>query len=243
MAEGMEETDSGAPLDLARIFTPGRDEIEAVLLALIPARSDERFCCVDVGASGGWLSQRVLQQFSAAQVIAIDGSAFAFARARDRLAPFGARADVRQVRPEDSAWISGLPGGVRVFLSALALRGLDSTTKWTLYRNLYRRLEPGGALLIADVVAPASELEKSYFAAKWDTEVKRQSHESTGNSAAFDLFDAEQWNRYKYADPVEKSPRLLDQLKWLEEVGFDGVGVFWLRAGHAVFGGFKAKPK
>lgn len=243
MAEGTEESTAAALRDLARIFTPARNEIEAVLLQLIPARSDERFCFVDIGASDGWLSQRTLERFSAAQGIAINGSTAMVARARDRLARFGARADVRQFRLEDDGWISGLPGGVRVFLSAFALHDLDSTAKWTLYRNLFRRLEPGGALLIADIVAPGSDTERAYFAAQWDADVRRQSNELTGNSAAFDLFDGEQWNRYRYTDSADKSTRLLDQMKWLDEVGFAGVGAFWLRAGHAVFGGYRAKTK
>src|SRR5579864_1473138 len=74
MSQGWQESDSAIFLDLGRIFTPGRDEIEAAILALIPARQDERFACVDIGAGDGWLSHRVLQRFAAAQVIALDGS-------------------------------------------------------------------------------------------------------------------------------------------------------------------------
>jgi hypothetical protein len=33
---------------------------------------------------------------------------------------------------------------------------------------------------------------------------------------------------------------LLDQLKWLEGAGFVDVDVYWMRAGHAIFGGRKA---
>jgi len=228
-------------MDLGRIYTPHRDEIEAAILRLIPARPDERFWCVDVGAGEGWLSQRVLQRFTAAQVIALDGSATMLARARDRLAPFGQRATVREFRLESDAWIAPLPGGVRCFLSSIVLHHLDPSTRWTLFRNLYRRLEPGGALLMADLVAPASEAEREYAAEFWDAEVKRQALEMTSSLLAFDRFEGDQWNWYRYPDPGDRPSRLLDQLKWLEEVGFEGVSTFWLRAGHAVFGGFKAK--
>jgi tRNA (cmo5U34)-methyltransferase len=241
MSDAWKESDSKAFLDLGRVFTPNRNEIEAAILQLVPARLDERFWCVDVGAGDGWLSQRVLQRFSEAQVIALDGSEAMLARARDRLAPFEARAEVRAFRLEDDAWISKLPGGVRCFVSSIVLHHLNDATRWKLFRNLYRRLEPGGALLMADVIAPASETESRYAADFWDAEVKRQALEMTGSLLAFDQFDGDQWNWYRFPDPGDKPSRLLDQLKWLEEVGFEGVSVFWLRAGHAVFGGFKAK--
>jgi tRNA (cmo5U34)-methyltransferase len=228
-------------LDLGRVFTPNRDEIEAAIVQLIPAGVEERFCCVDIGAGEGWLSQRVLQRFPAAQIIALDGSNAMLARARDRLASFGARAEVRQFRLEEDTWIASLPGGVRCFLSSIVLHHLDDTQRWKLFRNLYRRLEPGGALLVADVVSPASEAERQYAAALWDAEVKRQALEMTKSLLAFDQFDGDQWNVFRYPDPIDRPSKLLDQLKWLEEVGFEGVSTFWLRAGHAVFGGFKAR--
>ena len=241
MSESWQESDSKTFLDLGRIFTPNRDEIEATMLQLIPAAEQERFWCVDVGTGDGWLSQRVLQRFPSAQVIALDGSPAMIDRARERLAPFGARADVRQFRLEEDRWISNLPGGVRCFLSSIVLHHLSNTQRWTLFRNLYRRLEPGGALLVADIVAPASAAEQEYDAAFWDADVKRQSLAMTESLLAFDRFEGDQWNWYRYPDPGDQPSRLLDQLKWLEEVGFHGVSAFWLRAGHAVFGGFKAK--
>lgn len=222
-------------------MTPNRDEIEGAIVQLIPAKPDERFWCVDVGAGDGWLSQRVLQRFTDSQIIALDGSQAMIDRAKDRLAPFGGRAEVRQFRLEEEAWIARLPGGVRCFLSTIVLHHLDDASRWRLFRNLYRRLEPGGALLIADVIAPASEAERQYAASFWDAEVKRQALALTNSLLAYDRFDGDQWNWFRYPDPVDKPSRLLEQLKWLEEVGFEGVSAFWVRAGHAVFGGFKAK--
>jgi tRNA (cmo5U34)-methyltransferase len=31
----------------------------------------------------------------------------------------------------------------------------------------------------------------------------------------------------------------MDQLEWLELAGFSCVDLFWMRAGHAIFGGWK----
>jgi tRNA (cmo5U34)-methyltransferase len=243
MSSAWQESDSKTFLDLGRVFTPERDEIEAAFLHLIPARHDERFCCVDAGCGDAWLSQRVLQRFPHAQVIALDGSPTMLAMARDRLAVFGDRAEVRDFRLQDEDWILRLPGAVRCIMSSIVMHHLNDGAKWKLYRNSYRRIEPGGALLVADVIAPASESERDYAAEAWDREVKRQSQELTGSLLSFDRFDGDQWNWFRYPDPGDKPSRLLDQMKWLEEVGFEGVIAFWLKAGHAVFGGFKSKSE
>jgi tRNA (cmo5U34)-methyltransferase len=45
--------------------------------------------------------------------------------------------------------------------------------------------------------------------------------------------------RYPDVDGIDKPSHLLDQLKWLEQAGFAEVDVFWMQAGHALFGGRK----
>ena len=44
-----------------------------------------------------------------------------------------------------------------------------------------------------------------------------------------------------HLDPedIDKPSPLLTQLKWLEQAGFKAVDVFWMQAGHAIFGGWK----
>ena len=52
-------------------------------------------------------------------------------------------------------------------------------------------------------------------------------------------FHAAQWNYYRHPDPVDQPSRLADQLAWLSEAGFALVDCFWLRAGHAIYGGYR----
>ena len=50
----------------------------------------------------------------------------------------------------------------------------------------------------------------------------------------------ERWNIYYHPDPVDKPSTLPEQLRWMEEAGFEGVDVFWARAGHALLGGYRS---
>ena len=92
--------------------------------------------------------------------------------------------------------------------------------------------------MIIDLVESVNERLKEYFGNLWDKVVKEQ---TKGQSDAYKFFKEEEWNYYQWEEPDEEDipSRLFEQLKWLEQAGFSEVDCFWLRAGHAIFGGYK----
>lgn len=235
-----QEGDSEAFIERGRVYTPRRDEMQAALLALIPAQADEPFTVVEIGVGAGWLSEAVLRCFPHAHVIGLDGSPTMLRHAAQVLAPFVGRCELRPFRLEDDAWLDSLPP-VRACLSSLVLHHLDDAGKRALFARLYERLASGGALLIADLVAPTSEAGRATMAAAWDAEVRRQSVALTGDERAWQAFEATHWNIFTYPDPVDTPSPLPDQLQWLREAGFIGVDAWWVHAGHAVYGGYKSE--
>ncbi len=80
------------------------------------------------------------------------------------------------------------------------------------------------------------------MARAWNEEVARQSVEIGGDGRGYEQFVTDRWNFYEFSDPAETSDQpspLLDQLRWLGAAGFTGVDTWWVRAGHALFGGYK----
>lgn len=239
-ASGWQETDSRHFLDVGRIYTPRRDEIGTVFRDLIPAAEDDAFLAVDVGCGGGWLSETILRHFPAARVLALDGSPTMLEAAARQLAPFGERVAFRSFRLEEPAWIEAIAGDVRCVVSSLVIHHLDGPGKQALYRRLFERLEPGGALLICDIVEATGPWGRQHMARAWDEEVARQSLELAGDRSVEERFRADKWNLFHYPDPeVDKPSTLPEHLRWLDEAGFDGVDAFWVRAGHAVYGGYR----
>ncbi|MGH3087796.1 MAG: class I SAM-dependent methyltransferase [Rubrobacteraceae bacterium] len=234
---GWKETDSGVFARLGEVFTPGREEIERVILDHVPAGHGEPFLAVDIGCGSGWLSEAILREYPNSRLLALDGSEEMLRRTGERLASFGPRAETRAFRLEDPAWISRIEVPVRCFVSSLVIHHLDGAGKRELFRRLFEKLEPGGALLYADVVEEKSEQGRKYMACAWDEEVWRRSREITGDDRAYRLFVDEGWNMYEHPDPMDKPSGVAEQLRWLEEAGYTGVDVPWARAGHAVFCG------
>src|SRR5437763_1842589 len=63
-----------------------------------------------------------------------------------------------------------------------------------------------------------------------------------GGGVAFARFEAGGWNFYRGTpDACDQPSRLDDQLRWLGEAGLAPVDCFWMRAGHAVFGGWRPR--
>lgn len=161
---------------------------------------------------------------------------------------FRPRIEIRDFELSDRRWRRELPPSVRCVLASLVIHHLSGAEKERLFRDLAARLRPGGALLIVDIVEPANDRVRELFAEQWDDAGRAQhrapvgraqSAETVSGREAFARFQAERWNYYSddAPDPYDQPSRLSDQLRWLERAGFSHVDCFWMRAGHAIFGG------
>ncbi|MEA2510991.1 MAG: tRNA (cmo5U34)-methyltransferase [Thermomicrobiales bacterium] len=239
-----QESDSTHFIDLGRIYTPRRDELRDAFLDLIPAETDEDFVGVEIGTGQGWLTAAILKHYPRARMIGLDGSETMLLATEAMLAPYPGRFELRSFRLEDPGWIEALPAGQRCIVSSLVIHHLRGPEKAVLFRALYGRLAPGGALLIADVMEPTSSWARRHMAHAWNSEVEYQSIEYGGDRRAYDQFVADRWNLYQFPgdeDDIDFPSTLPEQLSWLMEAGFESVDAFWIRAGHALFGGYKPR--
>ena len=166
------------------------------------------------------------------------GSRSMLGRARRNLIAYQERIQVCEFDLPTAAW-RGTLVGADVVVSSLALHHLCGSAKAQLFGDVWSGLAPGGSLVIADMIEPASELGRAFAGDSWEEDVRTASMSSRGDlSGLADFRDAE-WNYFQLAepDPIDTPSTLLSQLDWLREAGFSDVDVYWMRSGHAVFGG------
>lgn len=235
------EEDSALYQAIAAVAVPAREEQIATLLTLLPFGRDEPFRAVELASGEGFLSRALLDLFPRATVVALDGSAEMRERTAERLGEHGARGTVAPFDIARDDWHAHLDGADCV-LSSLCIHHLDGAGKRRLFAAIGGRLSARGALLIADLVAPSRPEANDVYAAGWDRAAEAQSREQTGSTAAYERFVAADWNWYRHPDPLDQPSPLFEQLLWLREGGFATVDCFWLRAGHAIYGGYKAAP-
>jgi SAM-dependent methyltransferase len=234
------EADSRTFIDIADVAVPGRAEQLQMLLALVPADRDEPFLAAEICCGEGKFAERLLERFPEAQLLALDGSPTMLKQARKRLRRFGKRARVEEFELDAEGWPEMLPGGLRYVCSSLAFHHLSGDGKRRLFKELATKLDPGGALILADVIEPPSDTVRIAYRDLMDKIAREQSLALTGALDLFRTFQEEGWNGFAQEKlPAGEMPsRVFEQLKWLEQAGLTP-DCYWMRAGVAIYGGYR----
>lgn len=236
-SETWSEGDSSTFLEGGRFFVPRREEQIAAVCRLVPP-SEQAFRILELCPGEGLLAEALLDAHPQARLLALDGSEAMRAATGQRLSRFGDRAAVEAFDLADSSWRRPRDA-YRAIVSSLAVHHLDGAGKRQLFEDVLRMLEPGGALILADLVQPASPLGEAFAAETWDEEVRRRSRDLLGDERAFAEFETEAWNHYRHPDPVDQPSGVFEQLQWLAKAGFEAPDLYWMTAGHAIYGARK----
>jgi tRNA (cmo5U34)-methyltransferase len=232
------EDNSAAFIDYGNYFVFERELQTQTLCMLVPA-TEEPFHILDLCCGEGRLCEALLERFPSAIVHGLDKSPAMIAAAGQRLAHFGERFVPQVFDLAANDWRRpGFP--VRAVVSSLAIHHLDAEQKQTLFKDVHALLEPGGAYMISDLVMPENETGLRYAAWAYDEAVRERALRLDGRLDAFEAFKRMEWNFFEHPDdPLDKPSPLLAQVHWLKEAGFEQRDIYWARAGHAIFGGFK----
>ncbi len=231
------EQNSQTFLDLGRYYVPDRELQIETICSLVPPTVGP-FEVLELCCGEGLLARALLERYPQCSVHGLDGSDTMLKRARQALESFGDRFSAEAFDLAAQEWRDPAQG-YRAIISSLAIHHLDHQEKQKLYIDLYAMLAPDGTLVVADVIQAASAPGNELAANAWDEAVRQQALARDGDLAVYQRFKDEGWNMFRYLDEVDKPSRLFDQLKWLEAAGFRVVDVYWMKAGHAIFGGQK----
>jgi tRNA (cmo5U34)-methyltransferase len=235
-----DEGDSQDFIDYGSYFIPDRETQIDVICSLIPPAPGQQHI-LDLCCGEGILTRALLDRFPVYYLHGFDGSPKMIERVQALLAGYERFAS-RLFDLADKNWRE-LPWPVHAVVSSLAIHHLDASQKQDLFRDIFAMLAPGGVFIIADVIQPVTQLSADLAGKMWDEAVRERSLELDGNLLGYEQFQKMQWNSFVYPeqgpDPMDKMSPLFDQLKWLEQAGVADIDVFWMKAGHAIFGGRK----
>lgn len=235
------ETSSNTYQQLAHIAVPQRTEQIAAMLTLIPFPREASFRVLELASGEGYLAAALLAAFPNAQLTALDLSEAMRATTRTRTKKYGHRTTVAPFDLLKPDWYAYLDG-VDFVVSSLCVHHLKADGKRALFRAVYERSSEHAALIIADLVAGQTAHANHLFTETWEHTAQAQARSQTNSDDAYQLFRDEQWNYYRHpdVDDIDHPSPLFMQLQWLQAAGFTSVDCFWMQAGHAIYGGYKA---
>ena len=236
-----EEENSQDFIDYGKYFVPDREIQIRCICEVIPLPSEPAYI-LDLCCGEGLLTRALLDKFPESYVYGLDGSQKMITHIEKALAAYGDRFKAKQFDLAASDWRE-FPFSVHAVVSSLAIHHLDGIEKQTLFKDIASVLAPGGSFIIGDLTEPMDRFGRKLAADTWDEMVRQRSRDLDGDLRGYNSFCELGWNHYAQSEPdpasIDKPSSLFDQLKWLEQAGFADVDVFWMKAGHAIFGGRK----
>ena len=233
------EEDTNHFIEFSNYFVPDREVQFQIISEMIPKPQKNKLI-LDICCGEGLLAETILKNFPECKVLALDGSKKMISRANSRLKKFKDRIEIKEFCLTSINWqkLKAVPHAV---ISSLAIHHLDDKQKKILFQNIFNFLSPGGVFIISDLVLPANNLGSFSAARQWDEAVRQQALKFGGDLKAFEKFKELQWNLFSdpNPDPSDKPSQLFDQLKWLNDLGFKEIDIYWMKAGHAIYGGTK----
>jgi len=206
-----------------RRLVPGLDGLYAALLEGLPFGADETVKVLDLGAGTGLLSAEISGRFPRARITLVELSVEMLRVARRR---FAREPDRFEFRVMDFAR-KELPGGYDLVASALSIHHLTDGDKRELFEKAHGALVAGGLFVNLDQMLGETPEQESVYEEWWLRSVREAGASEEDLVGAFRRMRA------------DKNAPLADQLRWLEEAGFEGVGCARQDHRFAVYGGRK----
>jgi tRNA (cmo5U34)-methyltransferase len=203
---------------------PYYKEMVNSLASSIPCDKEASIQILDLGCGTGSISKAILEKFPKAKCTIIDISREMLRIAESKI---GKNAINKSIC-EDFYELT-IENKYDVVASSLALHHLiTDEDKKAFYSKIFNMLKPNGIFLNADVVLGSNEYFQHNNMEKWIAYMHR--------SCSMDAITNNWLVKYRNED---KPAGLIDQIKWLEDIGFSDVDVIWKYYNFAVYGGLK----
>jgi len=203
---------------------PYYEEMINALISSIPFDSDDSIKVIDLGCGTGTISKSLKEKFKNAHVTCLDLADNMLQMAKIKLNQYK---DVEYISGD--FYNFGFPEKYEVIISSLALHHLvTDDDKKGFYKKIYNALNQGGVFFNADVVLGSNNYLQHLYIDKWK--------EFMNKSISMEEIE-EKW--IPAAEDEDHPAKLVDHLKWLNEIGFRDIDVVWKHYGVAVYGGNK----
>ncbi len=205
--------------ELIQRLIPHYDEIVDLMVQLLPATLSPAKV-LDLGAGPGRISEVLHKSFPDARLTLLDASDDVLAIARRRLSMMEPSFIVGDFTTVD------LGDGYGVVIAGLTLHHLDDEGKRAMAVRLWDVLADGGVLVVSDIVRGSTP--------EWDRRYEQMWFDHISG-----LPSKQHGNVMRHYQEHDRPAALEDQLRWLQEAGFNEVACHWRYLNFAIWSGRK----
>ena len=218
-------------IDKSNSFLPYRKEIIEIFLSYCDyfISKNGNIKIMELGCGDGYTANKILSNNKIEKAVLIDGSNQMLMAAKERLNKFN-NIEYRHISFQDLINKQEITGKYNLIFSSLAIHHLTLEEKGKLYRLIYDLLLTDGSFINYDVVLPLSLNLEPWYLDIWKNwiENNEQANPSLNNIPQ------------QYKDNKDNIPSSLEeQLKILNDIGFNNVDCYFKYGVFAVFGGKK----
>ena len=203
---------------------PYYDQMITALIDSVQFDTFDNIRIIDLGCGTGTVAKRLGDKFPNAKIVCLDIASKMIEIAKYKL---GDRKNTEFIVGDFSGIDFKEPFDVVV--SSLALHHIQTDEeKKEFYTKIYNILTKSGQFMNADVVLATTDYQQNINMNRWIDYMNR----------SVPMEEIQQ--RWIPAHKAEDRPSgLIDQLKWLDEIGFETVDVIWKYYNFCVYGGKK----
>ena len=203
---------------------PFYNEMLEALTNALPHAKTQKIRVADIGSGTGTVGKIILKKYPNSTLTCVDIAANMIETAKIKLAQYK---NVEYI--VEDFYNYNFEKKYDVVVTSLALHHLkNDNDKKKFFKKIFDALNKNGVFYNADIVLGSSEPLQNLYMNKWKEFMQRKVPPD----------EIENIWCPKYEDE-DRPAKTIDQIKWLEEIGFQKTDIIWKYYNFAVYGGMK----
>lgn len=210
--------------DIINKIIPFYNEMLEALILTLPYTETQKIRVADLGCGTGTIAKMILKRYPNSTLTCVDLAVKMITRAKVKLARYK---NIKYIVADFHNF--NFSRKYDAVVTSLALHHLrDDQEKKKFFKKIFDALNKNGVFYNADVVLGSNETLQNLYMNKWKELMQRKLSQSEVENV---------WCP-KYEDE-DRPAKIIDQIKWLEEIGFKKTDIIWKYYNFAVYGGVK----
>ncbi|GJQ60191.1 MAG: class I SAM-dependent methyltransferase [Candidatus Scalindua sp. AMX11] len=219
------------------VWHPHREKMASIAGEILPFGEADPVRILDLGVGSGYLTNKMIERFPHASIIAVDAASLMIDQAKLRLNANLGQITFKPVTfqelPEKERDLSGIDAAV----SAFALHHLSREEKLRLFQFVHSILKPNGWFVNCDIFRSAVPAFEELFRHLQYVGVRERTRSLKNQEKSLEQIASEYTAKEK--KDGDKLMTVAEEIDLLSEAGFQRNECFWREYREAVHGGIK----